>query len=53
MTDADKSATRLRLPDGRSVSYRIYGARQGKPVLCFHGTPGSHLKFAIANQTAI
>ena len=45
-------ATVLRLPDGRAVSYRVYGRPGGRPVLCFHGTPGSHVKFAIADGAA-
>ncbi len=34
------------------MSYRCYGAVGGKPVLALHGTPGSHLKFAAAADTA-
>ncbi len=52
MPGTESLASALRLLDGRSVSYRIYGRPGGRPVLSFHGTPGSHLKFAIANETA-
>jgi len=31
------------LPDGRRLAYAQYGAPNGKPVLFFHGTPGSRL----------
>lgn len=31
----------FRLPDGRGISYAIYGARSGHPVLFCHGAPGS------------
>ncbi len=33
----------LRLPDGRRLAYAEYGERQGLPVMCFHGNPGSRL----------
>ena len=31
----------LLLPDGRRLSYLDYGDPPGKPVLFFHGLPGS------------
>jgi len=31
------------MPDGRRLAYTEWGLRDGKPVLCFHGTPGSRL----------
>ncbi len=31
----------LRLPDGRQLGYAEYGAPDGRPVLFFHGAPGS------------
>lgn len=31
------------LPDGRGLAYTEWGLPDGKPVLCFHGTPGSRL----------
>ena len=39
-------------PSGRTFSYCTYGAADGDPVLAFHGTPGSRLKYAIADQVA-
>jgi pimeloyl-ACP methyl ester carboxylesterase len=32
-----------KLTDGRDLAYEQYGDPQGKPVLFFHGTPGSRL----------
>jgi pimeloyl-ACP methyl ester carboxylesterase len=31
----------ITLPDGRSLGYAQYGDTHGKPLLLFHGTPGS------------
>jgi pimeloyl-ACP methyl ester carboxylesterase len=31
------------LPDGRLMGYSSYGAKDGLPILLFHGTPGSRL----------
>jgi pimeloyl-ACP methyl ester carboxylesterase len=41
---------RLRLKDGRRLGFRIYGDPRGLPVLFLHGTPGSRLKFSIADE---
>ncbi len=41
---------RLRLADGRTLGYRVYGDPAGEPVLFLHGTPGSRLKFSIAHE---
>lgn len=35
---------RITLPDGRVLSYAEYGNPTGRPVLYFHGTPGSRLE---------
>jgi pimeloyl-ACP methyl ester carboxylesterase len=37
----------LKLPDGRSLGYGIYGSPRGLPILHFHGTPGSQLEAAL------
>lgn len=37
----DAMTRRLRLPDGRRLGYLDCGDPQGKPVLFFHGLPGS------------
>jgi len=34
----------LTLPDGRILGFAEYGSPSGKPVLFFHGTPGSRLE---------
>ena len=36
---------RVRLRDGRRLGYATYGEEEGRPVLLFHGTPGSRLWF--------
>jgi len=43
---------RLVLSDGRVIGFREYGARDGTPILCFHGTPGSRFMFQIADEFA-
>lgn len=35
--------TTVTLPDGRRLAYTEWGLSSGKPVLYFHGTPGSRL----------
>ena len=42
----------LSLPDGRLIGYAEYGEPNGRPVLFFHGTPGSRILGADANQLA-
>lgn len=37
----DRVDAAIRLPDGRSLSYRLLGDPQGRPLMMFHGTPGS------------
>lgn len=37
---------------GRTFAYAVYGAADGVPVLAFHGTPGSRLKYRIADAEA-
>lgn len=39
----------LKLPDGRSLFYEIFGDPQGIPCFYFHGFPGSHLQAQIAD----
>lgn len=43
---------RLVLADGRVIGFRDYGAPDGLPILCFHGTPGSRFMFQIADGFA-
>ena len=42
----------VRLPDGRRVSYAVYGAPDGHPVLALHGAPACRLMFAFADDHA-
>jgi pimeloyl-ACP methyl ester carboxylesterase len=41
MADPDRH---LVLPDGRRLTYREYGAPQGRPVIYHHGTPSSRVE---------
>lgn len=34
----------VKLKDGRNLGYAHYGDEEGKPVLLFHGTPGSRFQ---------
>lgn len=36
--------SQIALPDGRALGYRELGDPQGKPVLFFHGWPGSRIQ---------
>ncbi|MBI5954888.1 MAG: alpha/beta hydrolase [Chloroflexi bacterium] len=38
-----KTDNQIKLADGRSLGYAEYGDPQGKPILYFHGCPGSRL----------
>lgn len=40
------------LSDGRKLSYRQSGSAEGHPLFALHGTPGSRLKFMVANEIA-
>lgn len=40
------------LADGRRLGFAEYGDRSGQAVLGLHGTPGSRLMFALADQPA-
>ena len=46
MTATTLTASVLRLPGGRELSYCEFGDRAGIPVFGFHGTPGSRLQVA-------
>ena len=41
------------LNDGRRLGYLVCGDPKGKPVLCFHGYPGSRLDFRWLDQEAM
>jgi pimeloyl-ACP methyl ester carboxylesterase len=38
------------LPDGRDLSYAVYGPINGVPVIYFHGTPSSRLEPLLINK---
>src|SRR3989338_9991360 len=38
---SDRKNQSILLPDGRRLGYAEYGAPDGRPVLFFHGAPGS------------
>ena len=42
----------LYLNDGRRLGYLLCGDPKGKPVLCFHGYPGSRLDFRWLHEEA-
>jgi pimeloyl-ACP methyl ester carboxylesterase len=50
--DMDARANVLRLKDGRALGYAEFGDPNGAPVIALHGTPGSRLMFALADQAA-
>ncbi len=42
----------IKLTDGRTLAFRRIGAKDGKPALFFHGTPGSHTLGFMAGDAA-
>ncbi|MCJ7599316.1 MAG: alpha/beta hydrolase [Methyloceanibacter sp.] len=49
---SDRHALIHRLSDGRKLGYAEFGDPDGAPVIALHGTPGSRLMFALADQAA-
>jgi pimeloyl-ACP methyl ester carboxylesterase len=49
---ADRTARRIRLGDGRLLGFAEYGDAAGAPLFVFHGTPGSRLMAAVAEDAA-
>ena len=49
----DHDVTSVVLPDGRNLSYAIYGDPTGVPVWFFHGTPGSHVGAELLQDAAV
>ncbi len=41
------------LPGGRTLSFSEFGARDGRPVFGFHGTPGSRFMFRLVHEPAL
>ncbi len=50
--NTDRRSSVLRLQDGRKLGYAEFGDPDGAPVIALHGTPGSRLMFALADQEA-
>src|SRR4029450_3396531 len=50
---ATLTASVIRLPDGRDLSFCEFGDRDGIPVFAFHGTPGSRLQVAPTDATPL
>ncbi|OHB24913.1 MAG: hypothetical protein A2X84_04005 [Desulfuromonadaceae bacterium GWC2_58_13] len=48
----DPAARTLRLPDGRRLGYAEFGDPRGRPVLYFHGFPGSRLEARLGDAAA-
>lgn len=52
MQTRDCPSETFHLLDGRALAFRQFGDATGFPVLAFHGTPGSSLKFASFDAAA-
>jgi len=52
LSDTDRYARVHRCVDGRKLGYAEFGDPDGAPVIALHGTPGSRLMFALADQAA-
>jgi pimeloyl-ACP methyl ester carboxylesterase len=52
LSDTDRYARVHRCADGRKLGYAEFGDPDGAPVIALHGTPGSRLMFALADQAA-
>jgi len=50
--DIDRHARIYACADGRKLGYAEFGDPDGAPVIALHGTPGSRLMFALADQAA-
>jgi pimeloyl-ACP methyl ester carboxylesterase len=50
--NAPSTGQLLRLADGRRLCFAEYGAPGGRPVMFFHGTPGTRLLARTAHETA-
>ena len=49
---SNRTATILRLDDGREIAFAEIGDQNGTPVFAFHGTPGSQLLFRPLDDAA-
>ena len=50
--NTDNSSLTLQLPDKRQLGYALYGSLTGRPVLYFHGLPGSRLEASLLDASA-
>lgn len=48
-----KKPVLIELSDGRKIAYEEFGAQQGRPVLYFHGTPGSRHESTYGHEAGI
>jgi len=48
----DAGDASMTLADGRHLAWRTFGAPDGLPLIALHGTPGSRLKFEVADPLA-
>ena len=46
---ADRTNKQIKLKDGRMLAYVEYGAPEGKPVVYFHGFPGTRLDWPLVD----
>ncbi len=51
-TNGAQSALMVKLPDGRKLSYAEFGDPDGKPIIYFHGYPGSRLQGGFLDEDA-
>ncbi len=49
----DKINQTIKLKDGRTLGFDEYGSPDGKPIVLFHGTPGSRLEGRILNNSCV
>lgn len=47
-----KTLNEIRLEDGRTLSYAVFGDPTGPPVFYFHGYPGSRLEPGVGHEAA-
>jgi pimeloyl-ACP methyl ester carboxylesterase len=47
MNKTDRTNKQIKLKDGRMLAYAEYGAPDGKPVVYFHGFPGTRLDWTL------
>lgn len=52
MTGSTCGQSWVRLPGGQRVSYAVFGAAGGLPVVALHGAPSSRLMYRAADQAA-